>query len=147
MLIDGVPIFDVNKLFTFDPLKIKNIDIVAQANIKGSLFSNGIISYHTYKGDLANFPIDANALLVEYEGAQLNRKFYAPKYPNTNTISKNHPDFRNVLVWQPSIMLQNQTPQNIQFYTSDIPGKYAILVQGVSNNGLLGSCIKYIVVQ
>ena len=147
MLIDGVPIFDVNKLFAFDPLKIKNIDIVAQTNIKGSLFSNGIISYHTYKGDLANFPIDANALLLEYEGAQLNRKFYAPKYPNSNPSSKNYPDFRNVLVWQPSIKLQNQTPQNIQFYTSDIPGKYAILVQGVSNNGLLGSSIKYIVVQ
>ena len=147
ILLDGVPIFNVNKLFSFDPLKIRNIDIVAQTNLKGNLFSNGILSYHTYKGDLANFPIDANALLIEYEGAQLNRKFYAPKYTNTSTTSKNYPDFRNVLSWNPTILLQNQTPKNIQFYTSDIPGKYAILVQGVSNNGLLGSCIKYIVVQ
>ena len=147
MLIDGVPIFDVNKLFAFDPLKIKHIDIVAQTNLKGSLFSNGIISYHTYKGDLANFPIDANALLIEYEGAQLNRKFYAPKYSNSNTLSKNYPDFRNVLAWHPSILLQNQNPHHIQFYTSDIPGKYAILIQGVSSNGILGSCIKYFVVQ
>ena len=145
ILFDGVPIFNVNKLFSFDPLKIKNIDIVAQTNLKGSLINNGIVSYHTYKGDLAGFQIDENALLIEYEGAQYNRKFYAPKYSNSSLNS--YPDFRNVLLWQPTIALNEDIGKEIQFYTSDIPGKYAILIQGISSDGKLGSFLKYITVK
>jgi len=144
MLIDGVPIFNVNQLFSFDPLKIRNVDIVTATNLKGSLTSNGIISFQTYKGDVGGFPIDANALLLQYEGAQYHRVYYSPKYSIKSNTQNNYPDFRNVLLWQPTILMDNQTEKQIQFYTSDIPGKYAIVVQGVTSNGTLGSCIKYI---
>jgi hypothetical protein len=48
MMIDGVPIFNTNKLFNFDPLKIKKIDILTQTNLSGSMFNNGVINYTTY---------------------------------------------------------------------------------------------------
>jgi len=147
ILMDGVPIFDVNKLFAFDPLKIKKIDILAQTNLTGPLFSNGIISYSTYNGDLANFPIDEHALLVEYRGAQASKKFYSPQYPNKQSQNSSLPDLRNVLLWEPTIYINNANEKQINFFSSDLPGKYAVVVQGVSNNGFLGSCIKYITVK
>jgi len=52
------------------------------------------------------------------------------------------PDFRNVLYWNPNITLtNNNNGQVYSFYTSDLPGRYAVVVQGISANGLCGSII------
>jgi hypothetical protein len=57
------------------------------------------------------------------------------------------PDFRNVLLWEPYIHIHNNVEKQIDFYSADLPGKYAIVVQGLSSDGLLGSSIKYITVK
>jgi hypothetical protein len=147
MMMDGVPIFNANKLFAFDPLKIKKIDIVAQSNLTGSKFSDGIINFITYNGDLANFPIDENALVMEYRGAQATKLFYSPKYPTSESKNSSLPDLRNVLHWEPYIRINNLEQQSINFYSGDLPGRYAIVVQGLSDNGLIGSSIKFITVK
>ena len=147
MMIDGVPIFNANKLFAFDPLKIKKIDIIARTNLSGSMFNNGIINYSTYNGDLANFPIDENALVMEYMGAQPTKYFYSPTYPTIQRKNSSLPDLRNVLLWEPNIYIHNNIEKQIDFYSADLPGKYAIVVQGLSSDGLLGSSIKYITVK
>jgi hypothetical protein len=147
MMIDGVPIFNANKLFAFDPLKIKKIDIIARTNLSGSMFNNGIINYSTYNGDLANFPIDENALVMEYKGAQPTKYFYSPIYPTIQSKNSSLPDLRNVLLWEPNIYIHNNIEKQIDFYSADLPGKYAIVVQGLSSDGLLGSSIKYITVK
>ena len=47
------------------------------------------------------------------------------------------PDFRNVLYWSPQLQIE-KGKHNISFYTSDIPGKYTVLIQGISGNGRAG---------
>jgi hypothetical protein len=54
---------------------------------------------------------------------------------------------RNVLLWEPNIYIHNNIEKQIDFYSADLPGKYAIVVQGLSSDGLLGSSIKYIIVK
>jgi hypothetical protein len=147
MMIDGVPIFNTNKLINFDPLKIKKIDILTQSNLTGSMFNNGVINYTTYNGDLANFPIDENALVMEYIGAQATKQFYSPSYPTIQSKNSSMPDLRTVLHWEPNIDVNNMEEKQISFYSADIRGKYAIVVQGLSYDGLLGSSIKYITVK
>jgi hypothetical protein len=147
MMIDGVPIFNTNKLFTFDPLKIKKIDILSKVNLTGSMFNDGVVNYSTYNGDLANFPIDHNALVMEYKGAQQTKQFYSPSYPNTQSKNSSMPDLRSVLHWEPYIYVNNKDEKQISFYSADLNGKYAIVVQGLSEKGLLGSTIKYITIK
>ena len=147
ILIDGVPIFNTNKLFSFDPLKIYKIDVLTETNLTGNVFSNGLLSYITYQGDLAGFPIDANALVVEYEGAQNAKKFYSPAYNTKQSQNSSTPDFRNLLHWDPMISYKSGLEQKIRFYTSDLSGRYAIVIQGLSSNGLMGSSIKFISVK
>ena len=50
------------------------------------------------------------------------------------------------LKWTTSTTTTNIEKQ-IDFYSADLPGKYAIVVQGLSSDGLLGSNIKYITVK
>jgi hypothetical protein len=45
------------------------------------------------------------------------------------------PDFRNLLFWEPTIKIAGTESEEITFYTSDLPGKYIGVIQGISNNG------------
>ena len=53
VLLDGVPIFDINKIIEMDPFKVKKIELRNRQYFLGPITSDGIISYSTYKGDLA----------------------------------------------------------------------------------------------
>ncbi len=144
ILLDGVPVFNTNKIIAFNPLKIKKLDIVTQNNLTGCLISAGILSYTTYNGDLAGFPLDANAFLLEYEGLQKQKEFYMPGYLNKEQKESRLPDMRNVLFWDPNITTDKTGKSNLSFYTSDLKGNYAIIVEGISNEGIPGHSLLYI---
>ncbi|MBC3538204.1 hypothetical protein ACFSC6_00320 [Rufibacter sediminis] len=139
VLLDGVPVFDIDQIMAFDPLKVRKLDVVTSKYYNGSLVSNGVVSYTTYKGDLAGFPLDSRALLQEYEGLQLQREFYAPAYDTNEQKLSRLPDWRNLLFWAPELVTDESGRASLHFYTSDQPGSYSIVVQGLTKNGLPGS--------
>ncbi len=139
VLLDGVPVFNVNRVMAFDPLKVKRLDVLTTRYFLGPLMLPGVISFSTYKGDLAGFPLDPHALLQEYEGLQGTREFYAPRYETTATAQSRLPDFRNLLYWNPTVTTTPGAGATATFYTSDQVGKYCIVVQGLTGNGLTGS--------
>ncbi len=139
VLIDGVPVFNVNKLIEFDPLKIRRIDVVAQKFYQNQTIHDGIIQYHTYMGDLAGYQLDDNALIVDYEGLQLQREFYSPLYDTPDRYQSRLPDPRNVLFWSPDVKTDGKGTGIFSFFTSDNPGRYLVVVQGISGDGLAGS--------
>ncbi|MGI4887411.1 MAG: MG2 domain-containing protein [Janthinobacterium lividum] len=139
VLLDGVPVFDTNRIMAFDPLKVQQLDVVTGHYFLGPVMHNGIVSYSTYKGDLADFPLDAHALLQAYEGLQGQREFYAPQYTTPAAAQSRLPDFRNLLYWNPSVLAKPGTNTAATFYTSDQTGTYRVVVQGVTKDGLTGS--------
>lgn len=141
VLLDGVPVFDVGNIISFDPLKIKKIDVVSQSYYYGPMVNYGIVSYQTYDGDLAGFQLDPAALVVEYDGLQLQRKFHSPVYDAHKSTPDRLPDFRNVLYWSPDIVTDTYGKTQLSFYTSEIPGVYAVVVQGITKDGFAGSSV------
>ena len=77
--------------------------------------------------------IDPRALVVDYEGLQMERVFYSPVYETEAQIKGHLPDFRNLLFWSPSVIANGSAP--VFFYTSDQGGKYIGIIQGISANG------------
>lgn len=138
VLMDGVPVFNVNKIIEMDPLKIQKIDITTTRFFQGNQQYDGIVSYATYDGDLNGYKLDPNSLVVEYDGLQLEREFYSPQYETEQQMQSRIPDYRNVLYWSPHVQTKTGQ-QNISFYTSDIPGKYTVLIQGISDSGIAGA--------
>ena len=61
ILIDGVPVFDTNILMAIDPLKIRNIQVVARKYYFGTKVLSGIVSFTSYDGDLAGYVIPRHA--------------------------------------------------------------------------------------
>lgn len=139
VLLDGVPVFNFNKFLQFDPLKLKSLEVVTKRYLLGNSIFEGILNWKTYNSDLANYEFDPNVLVLDYEGLQMAREFYAPVYDNEASLSSHLPDFRNVLQWSPDIKVKNKEKKSLSFYTSDLPGKYAVVIQGITSNGVCGS--------
>jgi len=139
ILIDGVPFFDVDKLFAIDPLKVYKLDDVPYNYYWGPSFEAGIFSYTTYKGDLGGTEIDPHAVVMDYEGLEIQRQFYSPVYDTEQAQNSRIPDFRDVLFWEPYITTQTQGKNNLSFYTSDKTGQYIGVIQGLTATGEAGS--------
>jgi hypothetical protein len=140
VLLDGVPVSDADKIARFDPLKIKRIDVLARRFYQNNLTHNGILSFSTYQGNLAEHQLDPNALIIEYVGLQLQREFFSPVYETEAEINSRLPDLRNQLFWSPEIQTDKNGRQKLSFYTADIPGVYGIVLQGITASGLAGYC-------
>ncbi len=139
VLLDGVPIFNIDRAFKIDPLKIRSLDMVDREFYWGPITSNGVISLTSYKGDMAGFEIDPRAVVLDYEGMQLQREFYSPVYETEQQQKSRVPDFRNVLYWAPDVNTDGSGKAKISFYTADKPGKYAVVLQGLTAYGQAGS--------
>jgi hypothetical protein len=128
ILLDGVPFFNEDTVVSFDPLKIRKMDVVTRRYYTGLHYFSGVISLSTYHNDLADFRLDPSALVVAYEGLQPEREMYTPIFGGSRRI----PDLRDVLSWTPHL------GGKASFYTSDIPGTFRGIIQGIGKDGLPG---------
>lgn len=135
VLLDGVPVFNIEKLVAFSPLKINTVDVMAAKFFTGPIANDGVVSFITYDGDLGGYSLDSGAMAFKFDGVQLQRKFYSPEYTDEQAKKSRMPDLRNVLMWKPDITLNKDLRTSCSFYTSDFKGTYAVVVQGLSQNG------------
>ncbi len=143
ILLDGVPAFDVNKLMAYDPLKIRKLEVVSRMYFYGKLIFGGIVNFITYNGDLPGYELDPHTTVVDYEGMQLQREFFSPVYGTKEQYAARLPDYRNLLYWSPEVKTTREGKQETGFYTSDLPGKFAIVLQGITPDGKTGSTVTY----
>ena len=136
-LINGIPVFDPNKVIKYDPLKVKKIDIVKRKYFYGPSIFNGILNFVTFQAD-PSILSDLKPVVMEYEGLQYKREFYSPAYETQDEISSRLPDFRNVLYWSPDVHTDAQGKTEIIFFSSDLKGKYIAVLQGMNTEGRVG---------
>ena len=146
LLIDGVPVFNGDKMVTTDPLKIERIDVVSHRYFLGPSISDGIVSFKSYDGQLAGYELDPNAVAIQYNGLSQQREFYAPEYETVAQELSTIPDFRDQLLWSPQITTDTAGKKQLTLYTSDLTGNYVLFVQGMTSDGLAGySIVKFAV--
>lgn len=137
VFLDGIPVFDMNKIIEYDPLKVEKLDVVASRYRFGAYTADGVLSYTSYFGNLEGFNADDRDVVMDYEGMQPTRIFYSPKY-STNLEKENRlPDFRSVLYWNPNISISGNT--KLSFYTGDLKGKFLVVVEGITSDGKVGT--------
>ncbi|MES2329445.1 MAG: hypothetical protein V4539_07580 [Bacteroidota bacterium] len=141
ILVDGVPIFNVDRLMGYDPLKMRKVEVYNKRYFLGRSFFSGILNWTSYKGDLANFELDPHALVIDYEGMQAEREFYSPSYDSTSQATDHTPDFRTLLYWSHEIKADPNGEHHVRFYTSDKKGNYVAVIQGLTPAGYCGSAL------
>ncbi|GAO41344.1 hypothetical protein FPE01S_01_03560 [Flavihumibacter petaseus NBRC 106054] len=134
LLVDGVPVKHAASLMQLDPLRVKSIEIVMQKLFAGKLVREGVVSFKTYAGDLAGYKLPATDAVVNFQGLQQRRIFYSPQYEGQARFSR-IPDRRELLYWEPRLKGAAPGRNTLRFFTSDVTGKYRVVLQGLDHNG------------
>ena len=138
VLLDGVPYFSMNKVMEIDPKKIKKLDIIRDQYYYGPAKFEGILNFISFKPNFGSSYINPNAIVLDYEGMQMQREFYHPTYETELQLNSRLPDFRNVLYWAPSIKTDTKGKASFSFYSSDLEGNYVGVINGLSEEGIPG---------
>jgi len=135
ILVDGIP---METLDDISPDMVESIDVLkyAMAAGLGVRGGNGIISITTRKGG-ANSEIEKfNQTVYNPLGYQKPVEFYAPKYETLQAKQSPIPDYRTTIFWQPDIVIsEDQEEATFEFYTSDFPTTYSVVIEGLTTDG------------
>jgi hypothetical protein len=147
----GNPLFKVDGISqAWDEIKhfpmgdIARIDIYKNAStlaIFGTTGANGVISvvtktgFGSFKNEFVR--IIQGRITPRVNGFRQPSEFYSPKYL-LNELDSNEkiPDQRPTLYWNPNLEMEGRK-SIVEFYTSDMPGRYRIIVEGISQKGTI----------
>jgi len=148
IVIDGMPMEWPESIHTKldSPLEsvsvhdVESIDVFkgASAALFGSRGGNGVISITTRKGG-ASYPKERsfNHVSLSPLGYQEPVEFYSPKYETPESKHLGNPDYRTTIYWKPDIYISSENEATFEFYTSDFPSTYSVVIEGVSSEGKL----------
>jgi hypothetical protein len=135
VLVNGIPVFNLDRLFEYDPTRFKKIDIIGKSYIYGDQVFNGIINLVTYDGQIeANTLID-NDFVFELKGIQKHLLFQNTSTLSSSAYNDRFPDYRTTLLWIPQVVLKG-TDVKIETSASELKGMYKVLFRGIDNKGL-----------
>ncbi len=76
----------------------------------------------------------ANRFMRFIKGIYTGKEFYNTDY---TTVSSSEQMFLPTLFWDYSVSVNSDKPIELSFYTSDISGKFRVIVQGVTTKGVV----------
>jgi TonB-dependent SusC/RagA subfamily outer membrane receptor len=125
---DDISVFDVEAIDIFK-------DGAALVLFGSNGAANGVISITTRRG--GNIPIidHPNKKTSAPLGYQKPVEFYAPKYDTPESKNFAIPDYRTTIYWEPDLIVSDDGKATFEFYTSDFPTTYSIVIEGISTNG------------
>lgn len=135
VLLDGIPIFNHEIIFKYNPLNIERIETYFDRYVYGDKWYDGIIHFITRNRNYPDLKPDPATRFFSYDGTQKRRVFYSPVYGTEANRSSRLPDFRHTLYWNPDIKTENKNSVSIPFYTSDLKGEYQVIVEGLTDDG------------
>ena len=129
VLLDGVPVLDQEKIFSYDPLLVKRIDIYPDSYFVGIRGFSGIVNFVTYKGTLPSMAFEDNVRIVDFQGTS---------YPLAYTcegVSNEYPDFRQTLLWHPLLSLEPGESMEMECKMPVYTGRFEAVAEGITSSG------------
>ena len=141
IIIDGVYSYGLDELSWVNVQDIESIDVFKttspSAAIFGSRGGSGVISITTRR----EAPLDssgdfsANCASINPLGFQKPVEFYAPKYDTPESKNFIVPDYRTTIYWKPDMIIPDDGKASFEFYTSDFPATYSVVIEGLTKDG------------
>jgi hypothetical protein len=126
VLIDNVPVFDLDALMQVNPALVTRIEVINEPYMLGSHSISSLISVTTATSDFAGLKFPPSTVFLNYQTREASLAFPAAR-PESG--ESHIPDFRTVLYWNPHVKLGTGA-ELIEFYTSDHESEYQLLVRG-----------------
>jgi hypothetical protein len=130
VLIDGIPIRNLNVIKDMGTKDIKRIEICQDERYYGNLRFPGIVAIYTTKADYSRIPESDQFIQIKLETVQVQSELAGP-----NRTEPDVPDLRQVFYWDPSAQPKENLP--IRFSTSSILGNFRMVVRGRLKDGTM----------
>lgn len=136
VMLDGVPVFDHEKILQYDPLLVEKIDIYPYTHFIGNRIFEGVVNFITYQRNLPGFQFDGNARIVDYQGVCVPMAFTG------RTVAGNtqYPDYRQTLCWHPLVQLEAGRSCVIECGNPLYKGHFVAVAEGLDADGKPVSC-------
>jgi hypothetical protein len=122
-----------------------NVQDVAQVDVfvdpgKAAYFSgNAVIALTTWPPGTNHYKSTdfKNSRILLPLGYQKPIEFYSPKYDTPEWINSDTPDLRSTIYWKPNVVVDDNDKASVEFYTSDTPSTYSVVIEGIGRHKTL----------
>jgi len=137
VLVDNLPINDINELMRIHPSKVVQVDVINRTYVLGDYRFHGILMIKTRTDNFGGVSLPPDAVFLEYQ--MVTPTQHAESHNPVSGLelqigSLKEPDFRTTLYWNPHVTIDQKT--RFSFYTSHHCSEYEIVVEGITANGL-----------
>ena len=131
MMLDGVPVFDQQKIMEYDPLLVESIHIYPQTYYIGSRSFEGIVNFVTYKHTLPGFQFGGNVRVIDFQGVSWPMAFTGEALRE----EAGYPDYRQTIYWHPLLELAPGQTLVIPCKLPDYKGDFRAVAEGLTAGG------------
>jgi hypothetical protein len=149
IILDGMYV-EPEYLSMLNPTDVESVEVlrtIGNTAIYGMRGGGGVLIVNTRRGE-PNYSYDSYTPgIITYNpaGYHIARDFYSPKYDKTN-IRRPLPDLRTTLLWMPNGLTDSSGKAQVSYFTSDNPGVYKVVAEGLdSKGGLFRKTFRYTV--
>lgn len=129
MMVDGVPVFDHETIYRYDPLLVETVNIYPYTYFIGTRGYSGVVNFVTYKRNLPSVTFPDNVRIMEFQGASF------PMAYTCAGVSDEYPDYRNTLYWDPLVDLPVNGSRSFEVHLPAYDGHWRIVVEGLTASG------------
>lgn len=135
LFVDGVFISDHESFMDYDARNIYDVSYSKGLYRLGPISFDGILVINTIDKNFNETFYAANQLKAPLKSAEGEKKYFKQNYRSKdNSFWARIPDFRRQLLWIPE--MQPDSEKSIEFYTSNVPGMYDVVLNGFDGNGM-----------
>lgn len=116
---------------------IESIEVLNEtsSSFMGSNGRYGAIIINLKQGEIQKARPNPTLLTFNSLGYSKDAEFYHPVYETPEKPDDNRKDLRSTLYWNPSFKTDSTGTAQIEFYTSDQPADYHIIIEGIDSKG------------
>ena len=129
LMIDGIPVFDCERVLEYDPLLIETVNIYPYTYFVGFRSFEGIVNLETYKRNMPGITFGQNVRIVDFKGCS-----YPMTYTGSNARAV-YPDYRQTAYWHPLVELPGGGELSFDVKIPEYPGSFVIDVEGFDSQG------------
>ena len=129
--VDGIMVPDHGTLLDFNARRIRYIRVVQENLVWGGRSYQGMVAIETLDGDYGDTWNSESGARFGFRRAEPLKNYFRQPQEGADP---HVPDFRHQLLWEPKIYLEGDRIP-FTFMTSQVPGRYAIDLEGYTTYG------------